>query len=43
MPDLDVGGAAPDLVLLDEREEPVFLSALWQRGPLALIFLRHFG
>jgi len=43
MPELAVGDAAPDLVLLDADERPVVLSALWQRGPLALIFLRHFG
>ena len=43
MPELAVGDAAPDLVLLDAEERPVSLSALWKQGPLALIFLRHFG
>jgi hypothetical protein len=43
MPELAVGDAAPDLVLLDAEERPVFLSALWKQKPLALIFLRHFG
>ena len=43
MPDLALGDAAPDLVLLDAEERPVFLSALWKQGPLALVFLRHFG
>ena len=43
MHDLAVGDAAPDLVLLDAEERPVFLSALWKERPLALIFLRHFG
>lgn len=43
MPDLAVGDAAPDLVLLDADERPVILSALWKQRPLALIFLRHFG
>ena len=43
MPELALGDAAPDLVLLDAEERPVSLSALWKQGPLALIFLRHFG
>ena len=43
MNELSVGDAAPDLVLLDPGERPVFLSALWKERPLALIFLRHFG
>jgi hypothetical protein len=43
MKELSVGDAAPDLVLLDREERPVFLSALWKERPLALIFLRHFG
>jgi hypothetical protein len=43
MSELSVGDAAPDLVLLDAEERPVFLSALWKERPLALIFLRHFG
>lgn len=43
MQELSVGDAAPDLVLLDGAERPVFLSALWKERPLALIFLRHFG
>jgi hypothetical protein len=43
MQELAVGDAAPDLILLDPEERPVALSSLWRRGPLALIFLRHFG
>jgi hypothetical protein len=43
MKELAVGDAAPDLVLLDAEERPVFLSALWKERALALIFLRHFG
>ena len=43
MQELAIGAAAPDLILLDAEERPVALSSLWQRGPLALIFLRHFG
>jgi hypothetical protein len=41
--ELSVGDPAPDLVLLDAAERPVFLSALWRERPLVLIFLRHFG
>jgi hypothetical protein len=43
MKELALGDAAPDLILLDPEERPVALSSLWQRAPLALIFLRHFG
>ncbi len=43
MQELALGDAAPDLILLDRDEQPVALSSLWQRAPLALIFLRHFG
>ena len=43
MQELSVGDPAPDLVLLDAEERPVFLSALFRERPLALIFLRHFG
>lgn len=43
MAEPSVGDPAPDLVLLDAEEEPVALSSLWKRAPLALIFLRHFG
>lgn len=43
MSELAVGDPAPDLVLLDAEERPVLLSERWKRGPLALIFLRHFG
>jgi hypothetical protein len=41
--ELHVGEGAPDLKLLDAQETEVALSSLWERGPLALIFLRHFG
>jgi peroxiredoxin len=41
--ELGVGDVAPDLKLLDAKETEVSLSSLWSRGPLALIFLRHFG
>jgi peroxiredoxin len=41
--ELAVGDGAPDLTLLDAEEEEVALSSLWDRAPLALIFLRHSG
>jgi peroxiredoxin len=41
--ELAVGDAAPDLTLLDAGEMEVALSSFWDRAPLALIFLRHFG
>lgn len=40
---LSVGDAAPDLTLPDELQRPVRLSELWQRHPLALVFVRHSG
>ena len=43
MGELAVGDLAPDLSLLDPDERPVTLSSLWRRGPLAVLFLRHFG
>ncbi len=43
MSEFAVGAVAPDLALLDAEERTVALSTLWKQGPLALIFLRHFG
>jgi peroxiredoxin len=40
---LKKGDTAPDLSLADSGGEIVRLSELWRRGPLVLIFLRHFG
>lgn len=37
---LQVGAMAPDLTLPDALNRPVRLSALWQQGPLVLIFYR---
>lgn len=37
---LQVGHTVPDLTLHDALNKPVCLSALWQRGPLVLIFYR---
>jgi peroxiredoxin len=37
---LQVGARAPELTLPDALNQPVSLSALWQAGPLVLIFYR---
>ena len=37
---LQLGDAVPDLTLPDALNTPVRLAALWQRGPLVLIFYR---
>lgn len=37
---LQAGATAPDLTLPDALNNPFGLSALWQRGPLVLIFYR---
>lgn len=37
---LQVGAQAPDLTLPDALNQPVRLAALWQRGPVVLIFYR---
>lgn len=42
MAKLNVGDAFPDLVL-DSVEGPVELKARWERGPLVVAFMRHFG
>ena len=40
---IQVGDAAPDLVLPDTAGEAQRLSAYWADGPVHLVFLRHFG
>jgi peroxiredoxin len=40
---LQVGDRAPDSVVLDLDGNDVYLSQLWQDGPVLLTFLRHFG
>ncbi|MGH7948119.1 MAG: hypothetical protein ACREQF_02715 [Candidatus Binataceae bacterium] len=40
---LKQGNQAPNVALLDATGASVALSDLWQRGPLVLVFLRHFG
>ena len=32
-----------DLVVLDDENESVKLSTLWQDKPAVLVFVRHFG
>lgn len=40
---LAVGATAPDLALLGDGDREVRLSEYWRRGPVVLVFLRHFG
>jgi peroxiredoxin len=40
---LTVGMSAPDFILTDKDGGAISLSNLWQSGPTALTFLRHFG
>ena len=37
------GDVAPDGVCLNVDGLPVDLSTFWEKGPLLLTFLRHFG
>ena len=39
---LKVGDSFPELVL-DSVDGPVELVERWQRGPLVVAFMRHFG
>ena len=32
-----------DLVVLDDKNESIKLSTLWQDKPAVLVFVRHFG
>lgn len=43
MSQLHVGSRAPDFTLLDAANQAVTLSHLWQKQPVLLTFLRHFG
>ena len=38
-----VGASAPDAEALLSDGNPARLSGLWRDGPVALVFLRHFG
>lgn len=38
-----VGTSAPDVELQNKEGQPVRLSDYWQRSPVVLVFLRHFG
>jgi hypothetical protein len=35
--------ALADIELLDQDSEPVRLGDLWRDGPVALVWLRHYG
>ena len=40
---MSVGDHAPDVTLPDDHNQPTRLSELWQRQPIALVFVRHSG
>jgi peroxiredoxin len=40
---LRAGDPAPDATVEGEGGARLRLSELWSRGPLVLVFLRHFG
>jgi hypothetical protein len=40
---IDRGGKAPDAEVLLSDGSRTRLADLWAHGPLALVFLRHFG
>ncbi len=40
---LTLGDAAADVVVADRGGAAVQLATLWENGPLALFFVRHFG
>jgi peroxiredoxin len=40
---LVIGSHAPDLTLVDKDGQSVRFSEVWNKGPVFLNFLRHFG
>ena len=42
-PQISIGDPAPDMTLPDDHNQPTRLSDLWQRHPIALVFVRHSG
>ena len=42
-PRLKVGTLAPNLTLVNVKNQPINLAELWPTGPTLLTFLRHFG
>jgi peroxiredoxin len=40
---LQVGQPAPDIALMNEQGETISLKSLWEKQPVVLDFLRHFG
>jgi peroxiredoxin len=40
---LSPGHPAPDIVLPDDSGEEVRISDVWEKHPLVLLFVRHFG
>ena len=43
LPPLQMGDAAVELLLSDQRGQVQSLKTWWQQGPLLLVFLRHVG
>jgi len=39
----DLAARLAPLTVLDERSEPVILGSFWERRPVVLGFVRHFG
>lgn len=42
-PEMRIGDAAPDVALKQSDGQSVTLSGFWQRQPVVLVFVRHFG
>lgn len=40
---LQAGDPAPEGLCLNIDEQEVALSSFWEKGPILLTFLRHFG
>jgi hypothetical protein len=40
---LHIGDRAPDLAVPDAGGHLLRLSSLWEKAPLALVFIRHYG
>lgn len=43
MAKIEIGAAAPDLVVLGADEAPVSFAEIREGRPLVAVFLRHFG
>jgi hypothetical protein len=43
MPDTSSAQRAPDVTIFDGRGRRRRLSSFWKRGPVVMVFLRHYG